>query len=354
MLPCEECEEMGASYYDALLPAREPEADLRDVVACIALAPPVVASVRMPAGRIVLGLVSDNPRLSHMFAANWAQAGTDQQPDATLYALARPARAYGLDDRWNAARWWSRDHKMMLVFGCGSYRLAKVCARGICSAVSGDDMVFVHGCALSLGAGPGPRQGVMITGRSGAGKTTLVAGLLRHPEYSVAVLNDDWGAVSLSHPNAVSTGEKMLHMKTCSVLSLRPGFFTGAPPGSYSRDLSEQDRAARMLVSPDSVYGAAWSTVATTVGHVVVVMREPVGWLPPEGEAVRALETEGDTGPAHHQAFFNGSLILAAEQDRLREKRRYRHLLDRTAATWINNCGTPQTLVDNFISAVMK
>jgi hypothetical protein len=60
-------------------------------------------------------------------------------------------------------------------------------------------------------------------------------------------------------------------------------------------------------------------------------------------------------GPAHHhQAFFNGSLILAAEQDRLREKRRYRHLLDRTAATWINNCGTPQTLVDNFISAVMK
>ena len=38
---------------------------------------------------------------------------------------------------------------MMLVFGCGSYRLAKVCVRGICSAVSGDDMVFVHGCALS-------------------------------------------------------------------------------------------------------------------------------------------------------------------------------------------------------------
>jgi hypothetical protein len=348
---------MGASYYDMLWPAREPEADLRDVVAGIRFPRRVLASVRVPAGRIVLGLVSDSTRLSHMFAVNWAQAGTGRRPDATLYALARPACAYGLDDRWDGARWWSRDHKMMLVFGCGSYRLAKVCVRGICSAVSGDDMVFVHGCALSLGAGPGSRQGVVITGRSGAGKTTLVAGLLRHPECSAAVLNDDWGAVALSHPNAVSTGERMLHMKTSSVLSLRPGFFTSAAPGSYSRDLSEHDRGARMLVSPESVYGTAWSTAVTAVGHVAVVVREPAGWLPPspEGEAVRALENEGDTGPArHHEAFFNGSLILATEQDRLREERRYRQLLDRTRVSWINNCSTPETLVDNFISAVMK
>ena len=246
---------------------------------------------------------------------------------------------------------------MMLVFGFGSYRLAKVCVRGICSAVSGDDMVFVHGCALSLGAGPDRRRGVVITGRSGAGKTTLVAGLLRHPEYSMAVLNDDWGAVSLSHRDAVSTGERMLHMKTSSVLSLRPGFFTSAPPGSYSRDLSERDRAARMLVSPESVYGAAWSTAATVVEHVAVVVREPAGWLPPspEGEAVRALENEGDAGLVrHHEAFFNGSLILTTEQDQLREERRYRQLLDRTTVSWINNCSTPETLVDNFISAVMK
>jgi GTPase SAR1 family protein len=333
---------MAASYYDVLLPVRAPEAGLREVVAGIALPPPVLASVRVPAGRIVLGLVSDSTRLSGMFAANWAAAGTGRQPDATLYALDRPACAYGLDDSWDAARWWSRDHKIMLVFGSGSYRLAKVCIRGICSAVSGDDMVFVHGCALSLGTGPGPRQGVVITGRSGAGKTTLVAGLL-HRAYSVAVLNDDWGAVALSHPDAVSTGERMLHMKTSSVLSLRPGFFTSAPQGSYSRDLSEHDRGARMLVSPESVYGAAWSTATTAVGHVAVVVREPVGWPPPtpEGEAVRALENESDTGPArHHEAFFNGSLILAAEQDQLREERRYRQLLDRTTMSWINKCHT--------------
>ena len=94
-----------------------------------------------------------------------------------------------------------------MVCGLGSYRPAKVCVRGICSAVSGDDIVFLHGCALSVGTGTNQR-GVVITGSSGAGKTTLVAGLLRHPEYSVAVLNDDWGAVSLSSGESVSTGEK--------------------------------------------------------------------------------------------------------------------------------------------------
>ena len=106
---------MGASYYDVLLPVCAPQAGLREVVAGIALPPPVLGSVRVPAGRIVLGLVSDNTRLSGMFAANWAAAGTGRQPDATLYALSRPAGAYGLDDRWDRARWWSRDHKMMLV-----------------------------------------------------------------------------------------------------------------------------------------------------------------------------------------------------------------------------------------------
>lgn len=347
---------MGASYYDALLPVREPGAGLGSVVAGLRLPYRVLASICVPAGRIVLAFVSDSARLSGMFAANWAQAGTGAEPDATLYALARPACAYGLSDRWDGARWWSRDHKIMMVFGFGSYRLAKVCVRGICSAVSGDDILFLHGCALSAGAGA-DRRGVVITGSSGAGKTTLVAGLLRHPEYAAAVLNDDWGAISLSRGDSVSTGERMLHMKTGSVLALRPGFFTSAPAGSYSRDLSERDPDARMLVSPGSVYGTAWSTSATVVEHVAVVVREPADWRPPvrEGETVWALESEGDTTLIHrHEAFFNGSLILAAEQDKLREERRYRRLLGRTTVSWINNCGTPEALVDNFIRAIMK
>jgi hypothetical protein len=209
---------------------------------------------------------------------------------------------------------------------------------------------------LSVGAGP-DRRGVLITGTSGAGKTTLVAGLLRRREFPVAVLNDDWGVVSLRSGHAVSTGEGMLHMKTASVLALHPGFYTSAPEGSYSPDRSEPDQAARMLVSPYSVYGPAWSTAAAVVDQVAVVVREPAGWLPPgsPGETVKALESEGAAGLArHHEMFFNGSLILTAEEDKLREERRYRQLLDRTTISWINNCDTPQSLTGDFISAVMR
>jgi hypothetical protein len=347
---------MGASFYDALLPVGEPGAGLPGVLAGLRLPYRVLASIGVPAGQIVVAFVSDSARLSRMFAANWAAAGAGREPDATLYALARPAGGYGLDGSWDQARWWSREHKTMVVFGLGSYRLAKVCVRGICSAVSGDDTVFVHGCALSVGVGPG-RRGVLITGSSGAGKTTLVAGLLRHREYPVAVLNDDWGAVSLAGGLSVSTAERMLHMKTGSVLALRPGFFTSAPKSTYSRDLSEPDRAARMLVAPDSVYGTAWSTAAAVVGHLAVVVREPADWLPPsrKGEAVRALESEGSAGLArHHEAFFNGSLILTTDEDKWREETRYRQLLDHVTVSWINNCSTPESLVANFISAVMK
>ena len=329
---------MGVGYYDALLPVQESDAGLQEVLAGIRLPYRVLASVCVPGGRIVLAFVSDSALLSRMFAANWALAGASQEPDATLYALARPARGYGLDRRWDGARWWSRDQKMMVVFGFGSYRLAKVCVRGICSAVSGDDILFMHGCALSIGAGA-ERRGVVITGNSGAGKTTLVAGLLRNRECPVAVLNDDWGAISLSRRDLVSTGERMLHMKQSSVLALCPGFFTSAPAGSYSIDLSERDRSARMLVSPESVYGTAWSSSATELEHVAVVVREPADWVPPgrEGEAI-----------------FNGSLILTTEHDKLREERRYRQLFDRIAVSWINNCDTPEALVSKFMSAITR
>jgi CobW/HypB/UreG, nucleotide-binding domain len=346
---------VAASYYDGLLPVRDPGPGLPGVLD--GLRPPyrVTAAIRVPAGEIVVAFVSDSAELSRMFAANWAPAAAGDQPDATLCALTGPTSGYGLDGRWDGARWWSPRDKIMLAFGFGAYRLVKVCVRGICSAVSGDDTVFVHGCTLTLGAGPS-RRGVVITGTSGAGKTTLVAGLLQHREHDVAVLGDDWGAVSLRSGQAASTGERMLHMKTGSVLALRPGFFSAAPDGTYARDQSDPDRSARMLVSPRSVYGASWQTAAAAIDHVAVVVREPPGWRPPgtDDEAVQALEDQGGASLIHHhEMFLNGSLILTTENDRMREEQRYRRLLGRTTVSWINNCGTPQELTRDFIATVM-
>ena len=78
-----------AAPYDALLPVREPGPGLLATVACLRPANRVLASVCVPGGRIVVAFLSDSARLSRMFAANWAQAGMDQEPDATLYALTR-------------------------------------------------------------------------------------------------------------------------------------------------------------------------------------------------------------------------------------------------------------------------
>ena len=97
---------MGVSYYDALLPVREPGRP-SGRGGRYRLPYWVLASIWVPAGRIVLAFVSDSARLSGMFAANWAPAEADAEPDATLYGLSRAACGYGLGPKWDGARWWS-------------------------------------------------------------------------------------------------------------------------------------------------------------------------------------------------------------------------------------------------------
>jgi hypothetical protein len=62
MLRAKGVREMGVSYYDTLLPVREPGAGLRSVVAGLRLPYRVLASICVPAGRIVLAFVSDSAR----------------------------------------------------------------------------------------------------------------------------------------------------------------------------------------------------------------------------------------------------------------------------------------------------
>jgi hypothetical protein len=102
---------MDAGYYHVLLPVREPGTGLPGMAADLRLPYRVVASPGVPAGRIIVAFVSDSARLSGMVAANWAAAGT---------------------------------------VSCHAVRAGPAGLRG-------DDIVFVHGCALSLGARPDRR-----------------------------------------------------------------------------------------------------------------------------------------------------------------------------------------------------
>ena len=126
-------DEMGLSYYDALLPVREPGAGLLGMIASLRAPKRVLASIRVPGGRIVIAFLSDSARLSRMFAANWAPAGTDQEPDATLYALAQPAAATVSTEagtrraggRGIRRQWWSLGsaHTGWLRCACGAFVL---------------------------------------------------------------------------------------------------------------------------------------------------------------------------------------------------------------------------------------
>ena len=65
---------MGVSYYDGLLPVRDPGPGLREVMTASGLRTRCWRRSPRPLGRIVLAFVSDSAELSRMFAANWARS----------------------------------------------------------------------------------------------------------------------------------------------------------------------------------------------------------------------------------------------------------------------------------------
>ncbi len=74
-----------------------------------------------------------------------------------------------------------------------------------------------------------------------------------------------------------------------------------------------------------------------------------------KGEVARPLDSDGDvTLIHHHEAFFNGSLILTADRTGCARNGATGSYLIAQRCSWINNCSTPEALVDNFISALMK
>lgn len=312
------------------------------------------AFVRTPCGSIVVTLTTDSPKLRDWFAVNWQPAPEVTAPHAHVRVFTESPGVYGLDLPADNTRWWSESRREMTVFGTDSYSIVKVCVRGVCSVVAPDEVTFVHGCGFEL-VHDGTRRGVLVVGSSGAGKTTLVSGLRRRDDCEVGIVNDDWGALDLTSGTAVYTGEVCLHMKVRSVLAFRPDFFLDASSHLSEGDGPQTSPSLRVLVPPPLVYGSENLRTSTTVTDVAFVVREDPGWRPPDDiEQMITLLEAGAYSPYYQRTehFYNGALLLLDEEERERERERYRRLFKTARVSWINNHGTPEQTVDQFLAAV--
>ena len=96
-------------------------------------------------------------------------------------------------------------------------------------------------------------------------------------------------------------------------------------------------------------------TLASLVPTQLAALLEDPGWRPPDDiEQMITLLEAGAYSPYYQRTehFYNGALLLLDEEERERERERYRRLFKTARVSWINNHGTPEQTVDQFLAAV--
>jgi Phosphoenolpyruvate carboxykinase. len=299
-----------------------------------------------------LELLTDSNHLANFYSANWPADVSTLEPDARILAGKESATYYGLPQDFNNCRWYCPESRQVWMFGTEYYGNLKITVRGLCSELASDEEMFIHGCALSL-----YNCGLILSGMSGAGKTTLTAALRQRLDSNVSVVNDDWGPLSLSSGLVRRTGEPYLHMKYPSVRSLAPALSIG--PNTHRSENFQgdfNDPAARLLINPFDVFGQEGLCDDVTLKLFVVVIRndsEPLSLRRLSTTDLSILER------GHYSAFYqrseqflNGSLFLMDDYRLMRTRQQHRALLERFHCVALNNSGSPQRGAELIISAL--
>jgi hypothetical protein len=310
------------------------------------------AAIRASRDRwIYVRLLTDSQHLSSFFVGQWGSVACTK-PDATIFALARRPEHYGTDPGFSDQRTWLRHEREVWQFGTEYYGTIKVSIRGICSELARDGELFLHGCALQVGA-----AGVALSGVSGSGKTTLTAALRALGNPRALVVNDDWGALSLSERSMLYTGERSLHMKYRSVVALRPDL--EADPRRFASENYDGDSTnphARLLAAREDVFGPDGIADEVPLSAYVVVFRnpeEPSLIRPLRAEDLSRIEAgEYSAFYQRHERFLDGSLFLPSPSDVARHRDKLKYLLSSIPAWMVNNAGSPSETARQIVNVI--
>lgn len=335
------------------LPLRHDPAVARVVQDIVSTHPPVVAEVATRTGHLRIGLSTDSAHLRRFFTLQWPRPPAGAADDALIVAMRRPAAAYGLDGSLDGVRTVDTERSTIVSFGTEYYGNVKVSTRGLCSAAFASERkeLFVHGAAIAIAGG-----GVVLSGASGAGKTTCVAALRNRLGAGIRIVNDDWGPASVTSRQLTYTGEDRLHMKYPSVRALNPGLSPN--PGSHPSENFRGDPLdphARLLITPAEVFGAACLPTAEWRLYVALFRDEsmPFTVRPLTGDDVGVLEE------SHFAAFYNrserfldGSLLHLTDEHVAETRGQYQTILETIPALFVNNTGLPEQAADAILEAM--
>lgn len=305
-------------------------------------------------GEVIIKLITDSDHLSTFFTGNWPEIIPKRKEDSVIVALKENAEFYGFTSEYNGSRWYSPETQQVWMFGNEYYGNLKITVRGLCSEIAPFEQMFMHGSAMSING-----NGVVLSGVSGAGKTTLTSALRRLLSGTIKIVNDDWGPFSFATGKIVFTGEPHLHMKYPSVRTISPNLVIN-PETNKSENFQGDtlDAKARLLMDPKIVFGENGLEKSANLKMFIVVLRDnslPEGIRRLTIEDMPLLE-EGKFSEFYGKTewFLNGSLFIVDEERRKREQERHKKLISEYPCYIINNIIEPEKSAQLILLELQK